>query len=132
MNDSNVTRQLRIGAVTANGVDLLTGQYTHPMGSGQLSSGSWRVFPDQSGGYTQGIGGYPERVWVHTGCTTNSTPQRGRGLLVKVVHEEYILSHTQAAGVLELAYSSIELYTRARSGYTADSLQLKQGSWSYL
>ncbi len=35
---------------------------------------------------------------------------------VKVVHEEYNLHYTQAAGVLELAYTRIELYTGTRSG----------------
>ena len=39
-----------------------------------------------------------------------------RSTLVKVVHEEYALHHTHAAGVLELAYTGIKLYTRARSG----------------
>ncbi len=70
---------------------------------------------------------YPEGVREYIGCTTNSTPQRGLGVLlkctflmpgvppgvpcpiplVKVVHEEYTLYHTHAAGVLELAYTPV-------------------------
>ena len=53
----------------------------------------------------------------HPRCRCTGVGVHTRSTLVKVVHEEYTLHHTHTAGVLELAYTRIKLYTRARSGY---------------